>query len=258
MDLRDPFSLSQRTRGEDTFNSAKRRRAELVGDASVSTESVAAGFLSTFKDKHLSSGSCGKRPAAPVPVRQRPWGQKWPGAGGCSPSSPSHTRREPAERVPGGKGFPLPSSSSRRPPQQLAPVARPWGFAMSSRADGCWKAGTAGHTLLRVPVTSGSGVPALVFAHRKGMQKAAPSLQSCAPRPSPSTGHGSSAGPERCLSRVLATAGGTGQPGGQGWPPALPLALPLAGSTLIHAYMRLYILIDADRPLWRLLLLLLP
>ena len=164
----------------------------------------------------------------------------------------------PQRGCPEAKGFPLPSSSSRRPPQQLAPVARPWGFAMSSRADGCWKAGTAGHTLLRVPVTSGSGVPALVFAHRKGMQKAAPSLQSCAPRPSPSTGHGSSAGPERCLSRVLATAGGTGQPGGQGWPPALPLALPLAGSTLIHAYMRLYILIDADRPLWRLLLLLLP
>jgi len=43
-----------------------------------------------------------------VPVRQRPWGQKWPGAGGCSPSSPSHTRCEPAERVPGGKSFSSP------------------------------------------------------------------------------------------------------------------------------------------------------
>ncbi|KAK4817761.1 hypothetical protein QYF61_026984 [Mycteria americana] len=63
---------------------------------------------------------------------------------------------------------PLPHETTA---EQPAPVAGPWGMGMSSAAAGCWEAGTAGHSLLRVPVASGPDFSSAVsFPPRKDTQ----------------------------------------------------------------------------------------
>ena len=108
--------------------------------------------------QHLCPKTLAAALAAPVPVHQRPWGQKWPGAAGRTTSTHCHMRRERCRAgAREAKAFPLLSSCSCRPAEQLAPMARQQAVGMSGTAAGCWKAGVAARSLLRVPVASGPG-----------------------------------------------------------------------------------------------------
>lgn len=91
--------------------------AKSDGNFRPGTNPTGGSFAKTCpcSPQHVCQKTLAAALAAAVPVHQRPWGQKWPGAAGRTTSTPCHMRHEHCRAgTSEEKGFPLLSSCSRR------------------------------------------------------------------------------------------------------------------------------------------------